>query len=55
MDKVLWMDGQGRPTKSMIDTLKEDTGLANTGELRTLLQDRDEWRVCCGIRQRSKE
>ncbi len=57
---VLWepthgRKSQGRPAKSMIDTLKEDTGLASTGELRTLMQDRDEWRVRCGIRQRSKE
>ena len=39
----------------MVDTLKEDIGMANTGELRTLMLDRDEWRVHCHAQGNSKE
>ena len=46
---------QGQPAKTMVDTLKKDTGMANTGELRTLMQDCDEWKVRCCPRQKSKE
>ena len=57
---VLWEPIYGRksqwwPAKTMVDTPKEDTCMANTGELRTLMQDRDKWRVRCRIRRKSKE
>ena len=57
---VLWeptprRKSQGRPAKTMVYILKGDTGMANTGELRTLMQDCDDWRVRCHARQKSKE
>ena len=38
----------------MVDILK-DTGMENTVELRTLLQDRDEWTVRCHVWRKLKE
>ena len=35
---------QGRPRKTFLDTLKRDTGASNTGELATLMADRQMWR-----------
>ena len=48
---VLWeptfrRKSQRWPVKSTVDTKKEDTCVANTGELSTLVQNCDEWRVC---------
>ena len=39
----------------MVDTVNEDTGMANTDKLRTLIQDQDEWRVCFHARRRLEE
>jgi hypothetical protein len=36
---------RGRPTATYVDTLKRDTGLSNTNEIRTLMEDRDQWRA----------
>ena len=33
---------EGQPAKTMVDTLKVDTGMANSGELRTLMLDCDD-------------
>ncbi len=57
---VLWESTPGRksqgwPAKTMVDALKEDTGMANTGKLKTLMQNHDEWRVWFYARQKSKE
>ena len=57
---VLWKPCHGRksqerPAKIMVDILKENIGLANTGELRTLMHDRDGWRIHCHARWKLKE
>ena len=49
-DLVLWeptegQPGRGRRQKSYIDNLLEDTGTDNAAELRTLMMDRDTWKV----------
>ena len=35
---------RGRPHITYIDTLKRDTGLGHVHEIRTLMEDRDQWR-----------
>ena len=55
---VLWepthgRKGRGRPPKTMVDTLKVDAGVEDTNKLRTIMQDRDGWRVRCCVRLRS--
>ncbi len=49
---ILWepthgRKSQGLPAKIILDTLEEDIFMANTGELRALMQDQDDWRVHC--------
>ena len=34
-----------RPATTYIDTLRRDTGLSNTDEIRTLMNNRDQWRA----------
>ena len=46
---VLWEPiggraNRGRKVTNYIDVLKKDTGLDNTSELQTAMQDRDMWR-----------
>ena len=36
---------RGRPVATYVDTLKRDTGLGSTDEIRTLMEDRDQWRA----------
>ena len=36
---------RGRPQMTYIDTLKRDSGLSSTAEIRTLMMDRDQWRA----------
>jgi len=47
---ILWepthgKKSRGRPHATFIDTLKRDTGLNSTTEIKTLMMDRDEWRA----------
>ena len=49
-DLILWEPTHGRKTRgrphtTYIDTLKRDTGLNNTTEIRSLMEDRDQWRA----------
>ena len=37
--------GSGRPKTTYVDTLKRDAGLSSTSELKTLMEDRDQWRA----------
>ena len=47
---VLWEPTEGRTRRcrrfTSIDALLEDTGMVNVQELRTIMQDRSEWRKC---------
>ena len=36
---------RGRPHATFLDILKRDTGLSSASEIRTLVDDRDEWRA----------
>ena len=36
---------RGRPQMTFIDTLKRDSGLSSTAEIRTLMMDRNQWRA----------
>ena len=47
---ILWepthgKKSRGRPHATFIDTLKRDSGLNNTAEIRTLMMDRVQWRA----------
>ena len=47
---VLWEPthgrrSRGRPHATYIDTLKRDTGLSSVAEIRTLMEDREQWRA----------
>ena len=49
-EMILWEPTHGkksrrRPHATFIDTLKTDTGLNSTAEIKTLMMDRDEWRA----------
>ena len=49
-EMILWepthgKKSRGRPHATFIDTLKRDTGLNSTTEIKTLMRDRDEWRA----------
>ena len=57
---VLWepthgVMSQGRPIKTMVNTLKGDTGAADVEELRSLMRDRVVWRGCCSVRQKKSK
>ena len=48
---VLWEPTEGKTRRgrrrfTFIDALLEDTGMENAQELRTIMQDRKEWRDC---------
>ena len=51
---VVSMSSQ-QPNFNVVSMLGHWYGMANTGELRILMQDRDEWRVCCRNWWKSKE
>ena len=43
---VLWQPTEGRPRRvTYIDNLLQDTGMENTQELRTSMEDRESWRM----------
>ena len=47
---ILWepthgKKSRGRPHATFIDTLKRDTGLSSANEIRTLMEDRGQWRA----------
>lgn len=47
---ILWepthgRKSRGRPHATYIDTLKRDTGLSSASEIRTLMEDREQWRT----------
>ena len=47
---ITWEPKHGRmnpgcPPKTMVNTLLEDSGVANVDELNTLMREREEWRV----------
>ena len=47
---ILWepthgRKSRGRPQATYIDTLKRDTGLDGVAEIRTLMEDREQWRA----------
>ena len=46
---ILWEPkgtrSRGRPATAYIDTLRRDTGVSNTGEVRALMNNRDKWRA----------
>ena len=47
---ILWepkhgIRNRGRPATTYIDTLRRDTGLSNTGEIRALMINSDLWRA----------
>ena len=44
-DPVHGHQNRGRPTKTYLDTLMADAGVQNIGELKTCMEDRDEWRI----------
>ena len=49
-EMILWepthgKKSRGRPQATYIDTLKRDTGLTSTTEIKTLMMDKDEWRA----------
>ena len=49
-EMILWepthgKKSRGRPHATFIDTLKRDTGLNSTTEIKTLMMDRNEWRA----------
>ena len=49
-EMILWepthgKKSRGRPHATYIDTLRRDTGLQSTVEMKTLMMDRDEWRA----------
>ena len=49
-EMILWepthgKKARGRPQMTYIDTLKRDSGLSSTAEIRTLMMDRDQWRA----------
>ena len=51
---VLWeptkgQRSRGRPRISYIDNLKSDAGLTDVRELRSLMTDREDWRVLSGL------
>ena len=50
-----WKEESRGTSQTMVDTVNEDIGMANTGEQRILMQDCEEWGVCCHARQKSKE
>ena len=48
-EMILWepihgKKSRGRPHTTYIDTLKRDTGLNSTMEIKTLMLDRDQWK-----------
>ena len=49
-DLILWEPthgtrGRGRPAATFVDTLRRDTGLSSTNEIRALMEDRDQWKT----------
>ena len=55
---ILWepthgQRGRGRPKTNYVDTLKRDTGAANSAELATLMEDRAVWRSHVASRLRA--
>ena len=47
---LFWMPkhgkkGRGRPKKTFIDNIKEDTGLDDLEEIRSIMMDRKLWRA----------
>ena len=56
---VTWRPTQGRrsagrPTKTFVDLLHQDTGLT-THEIETCMQDRGLWKAIIGVRQKTPE
>ena len=47
---ILWVPkhgtrSRGTPATTYIDTLRRDNGLSNTGEIRALINNRNQWRA----------